>query len=255
MSNTEAAPRTVNRLASGVCDACLRSRNCLGAALHASTTADGRPDNIHVVTVQRGQPLYRVGEATTSAYVVQSGALKVRRHSAAGDEEIIAFRQPGDTTGLESLGHGAHAAEAVALSPTKVCRLPLQLLKLELLRSAELGDRLLQEMGREFKRMQMRMQRERQSAPARVASFLLGHLQHRRELFGNAIDSFSLPMSRSELGRFLALAPETVSRVFARLQQDGIVASENHTVRILDVTMLTRVAEHNDAMEAQRRAA
>lgn len=252
--NNESNSQPFNVAAKGPCSSCIRHGDCLGATMHASAAAHGHEACIGVVTLQRGQSLYRSGELNTSVYIVQSGALKVRRHSFDGTEEIVAFRQPGDVTGLESIARGVYGGEAVSLGITKVCRLPVESLKNELQRSPALSEQLFSELGREFDRLQYRLRIERLPAPARLASYLLGHLERRRQLFGSAIDSFVLPMSRVDLGRFLALAAETVSRIFTRLQQDGIIASEGHSIRVLDAAKLAAMIESHDEPAMARAA-
>lgn len=228
------------------CRSCLRQGACLGAVVQeaASSTC------VTVVTLQRGQSLHRVGDPANAIYVVQSGALKSRRNSVQGEEEIVAFRLPGDTLGLDDFGQMQRGTEAVALCPTRVCRMPLDVLQSEVHLSAVVAERLFNDLGQEFERLHERLQNERRSAQSRIANFLLAQLQRRRRLFGAQIDRFTLPMTRVDLGRFLGLATETVSRMFTRLQLDGVIACDGNGVQVLDDAALQQQAGEQSAAAA-----
>jgi CRP/FNR family transcriptional regulator len=223
------------------CSNCLRHGTCLGAVVQEVESQSIAPC-ISVIALQRGQPLHRIGDATNAVYIVQSGALKSRRHSVDGDEEIVAFRLPGDTVGLDDLGQQNRSTEAVALCTTRICRLPLDVLQSEVHLSGAVAEHLFNDLGQEFERLHDRLQNERRPAQARIANFLLGQLQRRQRLFGAQLDRFTLPMTRVDLGRFLGLATETVSRMFTRLQNEGVIASDGATVQVLDAEALHRHA-------------
>ncbi|WP_028081215.1 Crp/Fnr family transcriptional regulator [Solimonas soli] len=236
------------------CRNCLRHGGCLGAALQeAEHHADAGV--IGVLTLQRGQSLHRIGDNANAVYIVQSGALKSRRHSLQGDEEIVAFRLPGDAIGLDEIGQKVRGTEAVALCTTRVCRLPLDVLRAEMQQSERVAEHLYDDLGHEFERLHERLQNERRSAPSRIAGFLLAQLQRRQRLFGTQIDRFTLPMTRVDLGRFLGLATETVSRMFTRLQLDGVIVCDGASVQVLDAEALRRCAQDRPAADKMARAA
>ncbi|SEP65795.1 CRP/FNR family transcriptional regulator, anaerobic regulatory protein [Solimonas aquatica] len=224
------------------CDNCLRSGRCLGSVVVKAGADHQRASEVTVVQLQRGQPLFRTGDAANAVYVVQSGALKARRTSYEGDEEILAFRLPGDAIGLDALGQRMQNTEAVALCSTRVCRVPLEALHRELRSSPEVSEMLFDDVGREFERLHEHLQTERRPAQARIAAFLLAQLKRRQRLFGAQIDRFTLPMTRVDLGRYLALATETVSRMFTRLQQDGVISCDGNAVQVLKATALEAMA-------------
>lgn len=237
------------------CNSCLREGACLGAIVQNAVLGAGEDGCISTATLQRGQPLYRVGDAVNAVYVVQAGALKSRRTSFQGDEEILAFRMPGDTVGLDSISARRHDTEAVALCATRVCRLPIETLRRKALGSQELSDQLFETIGDEFNRLHERLHNERRPAQARIASLLIAQLRRRQRLFGAQIDRFTLPMTRVDLGRFLGLATETVSRMFTRLQTEGVIACEGNGVRILDPQTLAALADDIEAAPPLARAA
>lgn len=223
------------------CSSCMRHGHCLGAVVQQAGPEAEAP-SIAVMVLQRGQSLHRVGDPMNAVYIVQSGALKSRRHSLRGEEEIVAFRMPGDTVGLDDVGQARHGTEAVALCTTRVCRLPFEALQSNAQMSSTVAGHLFGDIGREFERLHDRLQNERHSAQARIAGFLLAQLRRRQRLFGAQIDRFTLPMTRVDLGRFLGLATETVSRMFTRLQFEGLIACDGASVQVLDVASLARRA-------------
>ena len=227
------------------CSNCLRHGSCLGDVIqHAQPR---QSTCVSVVTLQRGQSLHRVGDATGEVYVVQSGALKSRRVSVDGNEEIVAFRLPGDTVGLDDIGRTRRGTDALALCTTRVCRLPLETVQTEAQRSGPVADHLFKDLGHEFARLHERLQNERRAAPARIAHFLLTQLERRQRLFGTDIDRYTLPMTRIDLGRFLGMATETVSRIFTRLQAEGAIACDGQTVIVRDIEALRRHADEQGA--------
>lgn len=244
---------TTSELAQGPCANCLRHGNCLGAEMAAAAPA-ACASGISVLNLARGQTLHRSGETLPALYVVQSGALKSRRHSLQGEEEILAFRLPGDTIGVDAIGSGSSDTEAVALCASRVCRLPLETLHERARASQSVARHLFDDIGHEFGRLHQRLQYERLSAPARLASFLIAQLERRRRLFGVQNDSFSLPMTRIDLGRFLGMATETVSRIFTRLQNEGIVASDGNLLRIVKLAALQALAQDGAAQPTLKAA-
>jgi CRP/FNR family transcriptional regulator len=241
--------------ASGPCATCMRHSACLGACVQAAAQQDDQTSCITTITLQRGQPLFRAGDEVGSVYIVQSGALKSRRHSYQGEEQIVAFRLPGDSVGLDEISSHEHTTEAVALCTTRVCQLPLTALRRELNSSPDVAERLFDDLGQEFARLHEHLKSERRPAQSRVAGFLLAQLRRRQRLFGAQIDRFTLPMTRIDVGRFLGLATETVSRMFTRLQFEQVIACEGSGVRVLDAARLEQLAEAGERFQAMAQAA
>lgn len=237
------------------CASCLRHTSCLGACVQDAVLANGDGACITTMTLQRGQPLFRAGDAVDAIYIVQTGALKSRRHSYQGEEEIVAFRLPGDPVGLDAIGNDAHGTEAVALCTTRVCQLTLTTLRREVHAAPAVAGRLFDDLGREFGQLHEHLRSERRTAQGRIAAFLLAQLHRRRRLFGTQIDTFTLPMTRIDVGRFLGLATETVSRMFTRLQSDGVIACEGNRVQVLDSTALEQLADIGETLAPLARAA
>ncbi|AOV18183.1 transcriptional regulator FNR [Acidihalobacter aeolianus] len=191
--------------------------------------------------LQRGATLFRQGEAFQALYAVRSGSIKTYSSTNGGEEQIHAFLLPGELLGLDAIGGGLHPESAVALETTSVCELPFDRLQSLAHEVDGLQRQLLRIMSRELNSDEqfMRLLANR-SAEERLASFLL-NLASRFELRGYSAQAFNLSMSRSDIGNYLGLAVETVSRLFTRFQQDGLIAVERKAIRLLERERLSEL--------------
>jgi CRP/FNR family transcriptional regulator len=234
------------------CDDCsTRNNSCLGWLYSAGgCDASGNMGNS---ALERGQHLFHSGDPVTSVYILRSGALKTYVTSPEGEEQILAFFSPGDVVGLDGLADGHHSRNTIALTATEVCRVPVERLMQSCSRNPELQGRLLEGMGREIQRLQGMLKLERLTAEQRVVYFLLN--QARRQARADAQDSrcvVNLAMSRGEIGRFLDLATETVSRCLTRLQSLGLIAINRNEIELVDVRKMQRLAQTPAVAEGQR---
>jgi CRP/FNR family transcriptional regulator len=229
------------------CDDCsTRSNSCLGWLY----SAGGCDPSGHIGSsvLERGQHLFHSGDPVTSVYILRSGALKTYVTSPDGEEQILAFFSPGDVVGLDGLADGHHSRNTIALEATEVCRVPVERLLQSCSRDAELQGRLLEGMGREIQRLQGMLKLERLTAEQRVVYFLLN--QARRQARPDTQDTVCvvhLAMSRGEIGRFLDLATETVSRCLTRLQNLGLIAINRNEIELVDVRKMQRLGQQQSA--------
>ena len=194
--------------------------------------------------LKRGERLFSPGEAQVSVYVVRSGALKTVSVSQDGDVCVLGFHVPGELVGLDALATGAHVHEAVALSETHVCAIAYDALTSLTADSPALNRQLLQRVGQGALDSQTHVQvLLRRQAGGRIALFLLSLLQ-RYQRGSGARMQLTLPMSREDIGRYLGLALETVSRGLTRLQEDGVLKVSGRQVQVLDHAALERLALH-----------
>lgn len=197
--------------------------------------------------MQRGERLFRFGEALSSVFVARDGAFKTVSLSESGDEQVIGFHLPGELVGLDALGSGFHRCEAIALTPAQVCEVPFTELANVASQLPSLQQQLMrvigQSLGRDHDHMEILVRRQ---ANERIALFLHG-LGERLVNIGESGNDFKLPMSREDIASFLGLALETVSRGFTRLQEDGLISVFGRRVEILDADELNRLAHGNDA--------
>lgn len=218
------------------CVGCPRGPGCLGAALVESTI---NPPIVVRSVIDKGDHLFRSGDAGDTLYVVRSGAIKTYVTSVDGEEQIRGFHLANDVAGLDAVCGHVHRTSAKAIGRSWVCKLPLPAVRSRMAESPRFRDRLLNALDREFSRLHRLLDRERYSADRRVASFILSRLDSDEPRPG---DSIELPMSRTDLARHLDLATETVSRVFTRLQSKAILKSDGPRCQILNPEALRAVA-------------
>ena len=188
-----------------------------------------------------GERLYHAGEAFSHLYYVKTGALKSVMLLQDGREQVTGFHLAGDTLGLDAVGTAAHPSEAVALEDAWVCAIPYQSL-MQLSRRAEPVQHYVQRLlSRELVRDQgMMLMLGRMQAAERVAAFLLGMAQ-RYKARGLSAHEFVLPMVREDIGNYLGLTLETVSRLFSRFQRDGLVGVQQREIELRNAARLREI--------------
>jgi len=188
-----------------------------------------------------GERLYRAGEAFSHLYYVKTGALKSLMLLPDGREQVTGFALAGDTLGLDAIGGSTHPSEAIALEDTWVCAIPYTGL-IHLSRRAEAVQTHLQRLlSRELVRDQgVMLLLGRMQAAERVAAFLLS-LAQRYKARGLSPHEFILPMVREDIGNYLGLTLETVSRCLSRFRKAGLIEVDNRRLHILDAEALQQV--------------
>ena len=199
--------------------------------------------------LQRGDHLFRSGESFRNLFVVKTGAVKTFTQSNDGDEQVVGFHLPGEVLGLDAIQDGTHGCSARALETTAICELPFD--RLEDLSSniPSLQHQMFRLLSKEISHeAEMMALLGRSTAEERVASFLMS-LSERFKRRGFSATDFFLSMSRQEIGSYLGLALETVSRLFTRLQDEGILKVERKHVQILDIDRLSSMVVHPTSCE------
>lgn len=193
-------------------------------------------------TVRRGEHLYRAGQRFNALYAVRSGFFKTSVLLEEGRTQVTGFHMAGDVIGTDGIGTGVQASEAVALEDSDVCVLMFERLEL-LTRSLHgLQRNLHRLLSREIVREQGVMALlGGMSADARVAAFLLNVSYRLRARRYSGLE-FNLRMSREDIGSYLGLKLETVSRTLSRFADDGLLSVHNKLVRILDMERMHRLA-------------
>ncbi len=232
------------------CSQCSLQQLCLPAGIHASEMQQLDEIVKRRRPVERGERLFRLGDPLRAIYVARNGAFKTITITEDGEEQILAFHLPGELIGLDALGSGVHRCEAIALSTANVCEVPFEELSSVAAQLPSLQHQLMRVIGqsgdRDHDHMEMLV---RKQASERIGLFLHS-LGERLVHIGQSGTDFKLPMSRQDIARFLGLAIETVSRGFARLQEDGVIATAGRRVEILDGAELDRMAHGHEALVA-----
>jgi CRP/FNR family transcriptional regulator len=184
--------------------------------------------------LRRGETVYVQGDAFSTVYAVSTGLIKSRVMTVDGREQVTGFQLPGELLGLDAASSGVHRSDAVALQDSFVCAIPYE--RLERV-SREVGGfhRLFHGvLSREVVRQQgMLLMLGSMHAEERVATFLL-NLAQRLAARGFSSTELRLGMSREEIGTYLGLTLETVSRCFSRFHDRGWLDVRQRNIRIVD---------------------
>jgi len=185
--------------------------------------------------LKRGDSLFKAGDAFNALYAIRSGFLKTTVLNADGREQVTGFQMGGELLGLDGIGSGRYNGTAIALEDSEACVLPFALIE-ELGREIPAIQRNLHSvLSREIVRDHgVMMLLGSMSAEERLAAFLL-NLSRRFTARGYSPLDFHLRMTREEIGSYLGLKLETVSRLFSRFQSEGLIEVQQKHVRILDI--------------------
>lgn len=202
--------------------------------------------------VQRGKPLkkgeylYRANDAFDAVFAIRSGAVKAISVSEKGDEQITGFYLPGEVVGMDGLADNIYTNSVIALETSSVCEIPFHRLEELSVQVPTLQRHFLQLMSREITQdQQLIALLSRGSAETKVATLLLSisSSNSRRNLSANV---FILPMSRIDIGNFLGLTIETVSRIFTRLQKNKLITVDKREVSINDLAALRNISNGDE---------
>ncbi|HEX6634927.1 MAG TPA: fumarate/nitrate reduction transcriptional regulator Fnr [Usitatibacter sp.] len=221
------------------CATCNLREICLPCGLQANDMA--RLDEVVYTRkrVKRGETLYRNGETFESLYAVRSGFFKSSVVLEDGRDQVTGFHMAGEIVGMDGIGTDQHAADVIALEDSEVCVIPYARIE-----EAGLSRQLSKVMSRELVRDQgVMMLLGTMRAEERLAAFLL-NLSQRFLARGYSPNEFHLRMTRDEIGSYLGLSLETVSRLFSRFQADRLISVQQKHIRILDTTGLRAVMIH-----------
>jgi len=183
--------------------------------------------------VRRGSYLYKAGDPFDAIYPIRAGFFKSRVLSPDGREQIIGFPMPGDVLGFDAISRGSFHSDAVAVEDAGVCVVPFSEREPSGRRSPPLQQRLHRIISREIVRDQgLMMLLGTMRAEERIGAFLL-ELSRRFMRRGFSSSQFILRMTREEIGNYLGLKLETVSRTLSRLQEQGVISVEQRKMQII----------------------
>ncbi len=188
--------------------------------------------------ISRGTALFRAGEKFTSLFAIRTGFFKTCVISEDGRDQVTGFQMAGEVIGLDGIVNDRHTCDAVALEDAEVCVMPFDRIE-ELSREVNALQRHVHKiMSREIVRENgVMLLLGSMRAEERVAAFLLNLVQ-RLHARGFSQSELILRMTREEIGSYLGLKLETVSRTFSKFVDDGIVEVKQRHVRIVNTDML-----------------
>lgn len=224
------------------CGDCRMNALCLPIALQSheidrlnEIVERGRP-------LQKGEYIYHAGDGFKSIYAVRSGAIKGFTVNNEGIEQVTGFYLPGEVFGMDGIGHPNHINSAMALETSSICEIPFSRMEDLSIKIPSLQRHFFTLMSREITSdQQLITMLSKNSAEERVATLLtsISARNARRNLSGVR---FRLPMSRADIGNYLGLTVETVSRVLSRFQKQKLLTVDNKEIEIIDYTKLRSMA-------------
>lgn len=239
-------PSTVLRFASqhGVdCRSCHLSALCLPRGLPLEEIGELNEITRPLAALKKREPLLLQGMPFTSLFVVRSGSLKQVTMTDYGERMVTAFFLPGELVGLDAIAEKSYPGNVVALETTAVCELPFDHLDRLGLRLPELRRRFYASLSREVhnERLMLRLMLRR-TADVRLACFFVA-MSERLRRRGCSPYRFHLAMSRGDIGDYLGLTEETVSRALSRYQQQELLAIQGRDFHILDLERMISLSE------------
>ena len=223
------------------CSTCSMRELCLPIGLEQAALQQLDDLITKRVRLKKGEYLYRAGDSFTALFAIRTGSCKTTVLAEDGREQVAGYHMLGDVIGMDGIGTERHGCQAVALEDTECCVLPFDELG-DLTRSvAPLQHNLYQALSREIGRSQDTMLLlGSMRAEERLAAFLLNLSQRYRER-GYSSTEFVLRMTREEIGSYLGLKLETVSRLFSRFHQEGLIQVQGRSVKLLDIAALKQL--------------
>ncbi len=222
------------------CAACSLELHCFPLGVRAADDAVSMRRRL-----LKGATLFRPGDPFTALYSIRSGSCKTVLLTEDGREQVSAYYIRGEVVGIDGIGSETHNCEAIALEDTEICVMPFAHLEV-LARDSERIQRtihglLASEIARERNIILML---GTMRAEQRLAAFLLD-LTRRYRARGYSSTEFVLRMTREEIGSYLGLKLETVSRLFSQLHREGLVQVQGRVVKLLDMTALRSLVAGN----------
>jgi len=222
------------------CSTCAFSAACVAQGLDKAALRDLHMLVEHIGPVQPGAHLFRTGDRFEAIAAVRSGTVKTCRVDRDGREQVLAFHLPGEIIGLSAIDGERYPCDAVALDDVQLCRFSFPRIAMLATRLPGLQQQLFRLMSRDIGHAE-RLSGDH-SAGARIAAFLID-LSRRLADRGFSATRFELTMPRTDIANYLRLAPETVSRILRRFQDDGLIAVRRREVELLERDRLKSLAE------------
>jgi CRP/FNR family transcriptional regulator len=222
------------------CSTCAFSDACLSVGY-------GKPDLSelhclveHVGPFRTGSHVFRAGDPFRAIYAVRAGTVKTCVVDKDGKEQVLGFYLPGEVIGLNAIYPDQFPCDAIALEATQFCRFSFPAMSALATRMPGLQQHLFRLLSKELGTATHLAADH--TADERMAAFLLD-LGDRYEMRGFSGTQFRLSMARGDIANYLRLAAETVSRVFGRFRNQGLIEIEGRAVTLCDRERLRSVAQ------------
>ncbi|KMT66424.1 fumarate/nitrate reduction transcriptional regulator Fnr [Catenovulum maritimum] len=236
----EAAPKHFNCSVS--CNNCSISQLCIPFSLNENEL--NKLDDIiqRKRPFQKGDKLFEAGKPFKSLYAVRSGSFKSYTISNQGDEQITAFHLPGDIIGFDGINTKVHPSFSVALETAMVCEIPFETMDELSSSMPKLRQQVMRLMSNEITTDQeLMLLLNRKTAEQKLAAFISA-LSYRFNERGFSSKEFRLTMTRSEIGNYLGLTVETISRLLSRFQKSDLIEVNGKFITIVNLKGLDEVS-------------
>ncbi len=220
------------------CSTCLLSDICLPLGMTRAEVEKLDELVRERVRLRKGETLFSLGDPADAVYGIRFGSLKTQIDDAGGHMQITSFLLPGEIIGMDSLLTNNHASNAVALEDSEVCVIRIQEMDRLASHLPVLQQQFRRLMSKEINRShQLVMSLGALRSEQRLAAFLV-NLSQRLATLGYSQTEFILRMSRDEIGNYLGLTLETVSRLFSRFARENLIRIHQREVQLLDIPAL-----------------
>jgi CRP/FNR family transcriptional regulator len=228
------------------CAKCNLRETCLSGGVPAEDLE--RIENIVYARrrIKRGERLFNAGDTFRGLFAIRSGFFKTSLVDGEGRDQVTGFFMGGELLGMDGLGSGRYKDHAIALEDSDVCVMPYSLIEEVALEVPSLQRRLHTFLAREIGRGHgVMLLLGLMCAEERLATFLI-NLSRRLLHRGYSGSNFVLRMTREEIGSYLGLKLETVSRLFSAFQKSGLIGIQQKQVSIVDIKGLERILSPGD---------
>ena len=237
-----AMPNVNQRRTVITCTNCRLNRYCLPAALNKSNIKQLEAIVEHNCSYEKGDHLYRQKANFKSVYAVRSGSFKSYAFRYNGKGRVNGFFFPGEIIGMDGISNRSHINAVQALEHAFVCEIPFSKLESLSHQIPDLQHHLFALMGKEITNDQeFHNLLSSYTAEERTAHFLI-NLSSRYERVSLSPFRLLLPMTRGDIGEYLGLSLETISRMFGKLHRKGLIAVNNREIELLQMEPLLKIA-------------
>jgi len=230
------------------CSTCVLGQFCLPVGLNSEDISKIDSLITERVRLKKGDALYRQGDTLTAVYGIKFGTLKTEYALPDGREQITGFHLPGEMLGLDGIGNNQYQSNAIALEDSEACVVKFN--------EFETLARQIPSLQHQFHRILSKELTQDQRhllslgslrAEERLASFLL-NFSDRLAARGYSPSEYHLRMSREEIGSYLGIQLETVSRLFSRFTESGLIQIKQRHIKLIDMDGLLELAGKSRAI-------
>lgn len=223
------------------CSTCAFSAACLDSGYDKSQLRDLHVLVEHIGPFREGEHIFREGDPFTAIAAVRSGTVKTYVTDNEGREHVQGFFLPGEVIGLNAISQARYPSNAMAMDSVVLCRFSFPNIAALATRMPGLQQQLFKLLSLDIGKAALLSGNF--SADERMAAFLVT-LSRRYAARGFSPSRFLLTMTRTDIANYLRLASETVSRVFRRFQDEGMIHVERREIELKDRPRLEALAEN-----------